>query len=57
MKLSTNNFIDWLKAFVFAVLACSLFLVGLATSTKVHEWHLAQKNTCTVVAATEQDNK
>lgn len=57
MKRSTkNNLIDWLKAFVFAMLVWILFCAGLVISTKVHAWHLAEKNASNVVAATEQAN-
>jgi len=59
MKISSfkREIKEWLKAFIFAVLAWSLFLIGLASSTKVHEWHLAEKNAHTVVVSTEQANK
>ncbi|MGM9543786.1 MAG: hypothetical protein ACI3T9_02255 [Romboutsia timonensis] len=49
--------LEWTKAIVFAAIIWSCFLGGLAASTRIHEWHLAEKNTCTVVATTIQDNK
>lgn len=58
MKISTKReIVDWVKSVVFAVIIWTCFLGGLAASTKVHNWHLMQKNTWTAVAATEQAHK
>lgn len=60
MKISRRvkaELLDWLKALVAACTLWTIIISMLAVSTYVRNWHISERKACTVVAATEQDNK